>query len=208
MHPKISLIVPCWRRPMGTLQILFDIVNQTISDWEAIMISDGCPIINKLFESAALLEYKSKASKAGSELIFHSLDKHYGGYGYEAINRGIQLARGEFLAFAANDDRIAPNHFANYLYPTKFNDVDLIAFESVVHETEKRTPSLRLGGIGHSEILIRASLAKSLPPHTPEYGHDWSFIESALSATSKAVKDLRGIPTYVVCRLGHEPELE
>ena len=47
-----------------------------------------------------------------------------------------------------------------------------------------RQPELKLGGVGHSEIIVKTQIAKQFS-HSPEYGHDWEFIENIITSGAK-----------------------
>jgi len=203
---SLSLIIPCWKRPQSTRKLLLDVLNQTIDGWEALFVGDCCKDLNNLFDCPEIIEEIKKAENRGNSIKKFQLDRNYGGHGYAAINAGIQLAKNEFVIFAGNDDRIASNHFENYLYPVRDNNLDIVIFDSVIKGITKRVSAWAFCKVGHSEIIVRASIAKIVDPHTPDYGHDWIFIVNILKITNKAAKDLRGIVTYNVIRLAGDAE--
>jgi glycosyltransferase involved in cell wall biosynthesis len=206
MTPNLTLIVPCWKRPIGTKNLLMDVLRQTTNGWEALFIGDGCPDLDNTFNAPEVHIEISRAEARGNTIKKIQLDKNYGGSGYAAINLGIALAKNEFLIFAGNDDRISPNHFQNYLHPVLNNDLDLVLFDSIIKGIEKRISDLEFCKCGHSEIIVRSSIAKQVEPHGPVYGHDWIFITEILKKTEKIAKDTRSIATYNVMRLMNDPE--
>jgi len=52
--------------------------------------------------------------------------------------------------------------------------------------------------IGHSELIIKTEYAKKMPPHVPEYGHDWIFIDNMIKGGGKFAKAEGKQPTYYV----------
>jgi hypothetical protein len=57
--------------------------------------------------------------------------------------------------------------------------------------------------IGHSEIILKTSLAKQLPEHSAKYGHDWEFI----NAMAKQGKGEKSKSTNLSYRVMHVPNL-
>jgi hypothetical protein len=204
-RPMLTLVVPCWGRPLSTRRLLLDVVGQTVDRWEALFVGDCCPLLDRLFDEPIVNALISECEVRGNTIKKVQLDKNYGGFGYQAMNTGISLARGEFTIFAGNDDRLSPVHFQNYLYPVMKGDLDLVLFDSVIKGLGLRKSELKLGSVGHSEIIVRSSVAKRAPAHGPEYGHDWRFILDLMSLTGRSAKDLRGVATYNVTRLKDDP---
>ena len=66
-----------------------------------------------------------------------------------------------------------------------------------------RIPKLQESGMGHSEIVIKTSLAKQLQPHNARYGHDWDFIKEMITL-GKGARSLSVKHTY---RVMHVPAL-
>lgn len=211
-QPRLSLIIPVFGRPQGTRNLIMDVTNQTIDGWEVILVSDACPHFETVIERADVRTSVASAMARGNRITIHRFRERQGGYGHAGINWGIHHAAGEYLTFAGNDDRLSPYHFENYLRPVTLDpDVDLCFFYSLVTTPSAlhvRTPIIRVGRVGHSEMLVRATLARSVTEHHAAYGHDWTFIKEARRLAGKVLVDDSGIPTYVVRRLGRDPERE
>lgn len=60
-----------------------------------------------------------------------------------------------------------------------------------------RVSRLAPSQIGHSEIIVRTSLAKKARPHEPKYGHDWNFIYDIIH-NGKGTKSTSTETTYHV----------
>ena len=59
---------------------------------------------------------------------------------------------------------------------------------------------MRLGGIGHCDIIVKTSTAKAAPAHNDSYQHDWDFINYITeNGNYKKANDVNA--TYHVMRL-------
>ena len=91
---KVSVIVPIYNAGKNLIRCLDTLVNQTLRDIEIILVLD-CPT------DGSDLIAKNYASKDDRIIILeneHNL--HIG----ESRNRGIEIARGEYLHFSDHDD--------------------------------------------------------------------------------------------------------
>jgi glycosyltransferase involved in cell wall biosynthesis len=198
----ITISVPCYLRPKRTRRIIENILNQTINNWEAYVIGDGCPEFKKLIESGEMENYQTIANKNGNKLIAHNLDKNYGGFGYQATNYAIENCNGEFFIFAGNDDRILNNHFEHYLSEIKNTEFDLVYYTTFIEPLNQiRNPKLQINNIGHSEIIIRTSILKGMK-QKPIYTADWELISEITNKTDKIKKAVSTTQTYIVTHIG------
>jgi len=101
-RPKISVIV----RTFNRLEFLRNALNclkaQEFKDFETIVVNDGGP---------ELVEQVCKESGLPGLRYFRFA---HGGPA-AGLNRGLEMARGEFIAFYDDDDVIYPNHLAGLL---------------------------------------------------------------------------------------------
>ena len=92
--PKVSVIIPTYNSDATISRALRSVLNQTLSDFEVIVIDDGS--IDKTIE--ILRDYELQDQRVRVFLV----DKN-GGPG-PARNIGIQHSRGELIAFLDSDD--------------------------------------------------------------------------------------------------------
>lgn len=97
-HPKVSVIVPVYNVEKYVSECLDSILNQTLRDIEIIALNDGSTdgslgILNKYAEQDLRIRVYSHENR---------------GLG-PTRNRGITLARGDYLAFVDSDDTIEPD---------------------------------------------------------------------------------------------------
>jgi len=96
--PKISILLPCFDAAPFLKERIDSILAQTFSDWEAIVLDsysdDGSW---ECFLSIASTDSRFRLYQIPREGV------------YPALNRGIQLATGEFLHVATCDDTMVPD---------------------------------------------------------------------------------------------------
>ena len=95
--PKISILLPCLNARPFLNERIESILTQTFSDWEAIVLdsysTDGSW---EFFTSIASTDPRFRLYQVPQDGL------------YTALNRGMELARGEFLHIATCDDTMAP----------------------------------------------------------------------------------------------------
>lgn len=203
---RITISVPCFGRPQRTRRIIDAICQQDINGWEALIIGDGCPDMQKLIDSEEYRLVQEYTTMEGNSLIIENNKDNMGGCGYAITNANIQRAKGKYFCFAANDDVIERNHFRNYLSLVEADpDLDMAFYPSWVTGWG-RTPILQYGHVGHSEMIVRTELAKKMPPHSPEYGHDWEFIRNCIEAGASHKIGHNHPQTYKVMSLPNRRE--
>jgi len=104
---KVSVIVPVYNVEKYLRQCLDSLVNQTINDFEIIVVNDGSTDASQ----SIIDEYKA----AYPDLI-HAYIKQNGGLS-DARNYGVKRARGEYVGFVDSDDYAELNMFEE-LYNT------------------------------------------------------------------------------------------
>ena len=197
---RLTLSIASFGRPERTRRAIRAVCAQDCDGWEALIIGDGCPVMQEIIDSKEFQTEQERMESRGNRLILENLERNYGGCGYEIINRNIQRATGAYFNLAANDDVLLPNHFSNYLsFVESRPDLDFAYFNSRLDFCNGiRESWLAYGAIGHSEIIVKTELAKRMPPHSPEYGHDWHFIDNLMKSGAKSEKAIHHPPTYCV----------
>ncbi len=208
----LTLVVPIYGRPQGTRNLIMDATNQSFDGWELILVSDACPHFEGVITRSDVRASIESAMARGNRVVVHRFAENQGGFGYAGLNYGIEHARGKYLIFAGNDDRLSPFHFENYLRPMMIDStLDVCFFPSLVASPSAmhiRQPKIEANHVGHSEMIVRTELARQVQGHDPAYGHDWTFIENLLLAAQKVSIDDVGMPTYVVQHLSIDEERE
>lgn len=175
---KISIITVCLNAQDTIEDTFLSILNQTYKNTELIVIDGGSTdgtleIIDK---------YKEKISSFISEP-----DNGI----YDAMNKGIALATGDFIFFLnANDvfynelvlEKVATNLIKNPEAKFLFGDVDYISKDKqsskiLTFENIKNDYSLILDNICHQSIFYHKSLFEQLGLYSEEFNiyADWDF---------------------------------
>jgi CDP-glycerol glycerophosphotransferase len=155
--PQISVVVPFYNNEDLLGDCLQSIAAQTFADLEVIMIDDGSS------DGSAQIAQQREAA----DPRFRLFRVENGGPGY-ARNRGIEHARGEFLAFVDADDMV-PSHAYEKLHDTLLSSGSDFASGNV----------LRIGpaGVNQSALHARAIKGRRIGTHiskTPQLFYDVS----------------------------------
>jgi len=113
LNPKISIIIPAYNSAETIRRTVDSVLAQTFQDFELIVIDDG----SKDNTCEVLQSYKDKRLR-----IYHQ--KNQG----PALtrNRGIELARGEYLMFIDSDDYIESGYLEMYYREAIVKKADLV----------------------------------------------------------------------------------
>lgn len=116
MQPKVSVIIPTFNGGAFMKPCLESLRNQTLQDIEFILILD-CPTdgSDKVAEEFAAID--SRFVVLSNE---HNL--HIGC----SRNRGMKVARGEYIGFCDNDDYCSPTMFEKLYVKAKEIDADIV----------------------------------------------------------------------------------
>ena len=139
MIPKVSVVIPCYNMEKYLRKCMDSVVNQTLRDIQIICINDGSTD-NTL---AILQEY------AGKDDRIQIVDKENTGYG-SSVNRGFDLAEGEYLGIVESDDFAEPHMFETLYRAAKAEDADVVKagyYQYATHPEEKNVPT-------HSPVRI------------------------------------------------------
>ena len=100
--PQVSVVIPAYNCAAYVGQACDSVLSQTYTDWEIIVVDDG--------------------SKDDTRLVLDKYGDRRVRYVYQenqgvslARNHGIQLARGEFVAFLDADDFFLPDKLASQI---------------------------------------------------------------------------------------------
>ncbi len=119
MRKIISYIIPFYNGQDSILTCIDSILSVELkeSEYEIIVVDDCSPVSAK----SVLVEYTTKYNNI--QVIRHTINKRQGG----AKNTGIQLAKGEYIAFADQDDFINTQEAIKALLFAIDNKVDMLA---------------------------------------------------------------------------------
>lgn len=116
---KISVIMPVYNSSKHLDKCISSVINQTFTDWELIMIDDG-----STDKSLEILEkYRTNNKKLR---IVSGVNCGCGG----ALNKGLNLAEGEFIAFVDGDDYMMPTMLQTLYENMITSDSDIVRCSS------------------------------------------------------------------------------
>ncbi|MDI6034171.1 glycosyltransferase family 2 protein [Flavobacterium sp. LB2P84] len=176
--PKLSIITINYNNLEGLKRTLESVVNQTLQEFEYIVIDGG-----STDGSLAYIE----SQNANIDYWISEPDTGI----YNAMNKGIVKANGEYLLFLNSGDHFYNNEVLeeSSLY---FNSHDLICFDvhmikngnsrTVKHPDKLRFSDFYLNGLNHQSVLIRKELFETvgLYDENLKIVSDWKFFILAL----------------------------
>lgn len=182
--PHLSIITPASRGAKTLSQLLRDMRNQTLRNWEHILVYDGNPPDD-------VIDLIQK--EGGSQTIFVNIEKDMGDMriapGTKPRNYGVKIATGTYVAFADDDDRYKDTWAENLLSgcsPTSISVVQMSCSENRMYKNgdPNRTvliPEVGMPGfpicchVGTPCFAVPRKWALESPwQHEPE--HDYRFI--------------------------------
>ena len=120
---KVSIVLPIYNVEKYLPKCLNCLINQTLKDIEIICVND-----ESTDNSLQILEnYAKKNSR------IKIINQPNAGPGV-ARNKGIDAAKGEFLAFCDPDDWVDENAYENLYDTAKANEADVVEYAVAVHE--------------------------------------------------------------------------
>lgn len=120
MNPTLSVIIPVYRVENYLERCVKSVLNQDYRDLEVILVEDGSPDrCPQICDELANIDERIT--------VIHKLN---GGLS-SARNKGIELARGEYLAFLDSDDQWAEGKLKPLMEQFVTSDVDMLVYDSI-----------------------------------------------------------------------------
>ncbi len=147
--PCLSIIVPVYKVEPYLAKCIESIISQTFQDWELILIDDGSPdACPAICDSYAVQDARIRAI-------------HQPNAGVSAArNRGLELARGGYIAFVDSDDYLAPNCYSRVFEAMAGAGAEMgifgFLYEYADGRTEFRSAEGGVRSMGHRELVSRA----------------------------------------------------
>lgn len=110
---KVSIIIPVYNGERYVSEAIDSVLNQTYKDFEIIVIDDGSKddTLNILMRYVEKIKWKTQENKGQAS----------------AINKGIKMAKGKYIAYLDADDVCLPERFENQVkYLDEHPDVGLV----------------------------------------------------------------------------------
>lgn len=139
---KVSIIIPVYNVEKYLRECLDSVVNQTIKEIEIIIVNDG-----STDSSPAICdEYAKNDSRI---TVIHKSNSGYGA----SMNRGLQLANGEYIGIVESDDFAELNMFEKLYNTAKENNLDIARcnffFYNSLENINKKSDS---SWVDHNEV--------------------------------------------------------
>src|SRR4030042_3726603 len=125
-HPKVSVVIPAYNHEKYVGEAIQSVLDQTFQDFELIIINDGSTNNTE----AEILKFKD------DRIRYYSQEKR----GLSAtLNRGIELAKGEYFNFLPSDDAFLPEKLATQLKAfEESRDIGIVFSYQIVIDGEGR----------------------------------------------------------------------
>ncbi|HRH35188.1 MAG TPA: glycosyltransferase family 2 protein [Catalimonadaceae bacterium] len=159
-NPLVSVITVTFNAQLHLAQALDSILNQTYSNVELILIDGGSTdqTLNIIKERDHLIDFWQSEPDAGI---------------YDAMNKGLKLARGRWIAFKNADDWFLPDAIQKFVDCSKNQPGDVYCGHSLSIIQEEPlvtapffTNANRIGqipGIDHRSCFVRTAMHKLIP---------------------------------------------
>lgn len=115
--PNVSIIVPVYNASKTLAMTLGNLVHQTLSDYELILVNDASTDDSL----SILLDAEAQFS---DRILVVNLEENHGPGG--ARNIGLSYARGEYIGFCDSDDIVSTQMYEKLYEKAKEGDYDLV----------------------------------------------------------------------------------
>ena len=182
---KLSVIVPVYKAEPFLNACVDSLLAQTQPDMEIILVDDGSPDRS----GAIMADY---AARFPARVRTLTLDN--GGQG-RARNRGMELARGDYLGFVDSDDLVVPEMFETLVRTADETGADIVDCGIEAFYADGRTEALRTwregkpiaaAGSACNKLFRRAFVGETRFPEGRKY-EDFGFTAALLLRAEKTV---------------------
>jgi teichuronic acid biosynthesis glycosyltransferase TuaG len=135
--PLVSVIMPTYNHADFLKKSLSSVLNQTFSDWEAIVVNN--------FSTDNTIEIIESFSDPRIKLINYNNN----GAIASSRNQGIIKARGTYIAFLDSDDSWYPHKLEASLKHFQKTDLDLVCNSELLVENDTPIATWHHGPLGH-----------------------------------------------------------
>ena len=204
---KLSVIVPVYRAENYLAECVDSLLGQTLRDLEIILVNDGSPDGSGEIMARYEAAYPDK---------IRTLTLENGGQG-RARNRGLELARGEYLGYVDSDDYVLPEMYQTLCEAADRQGADIVDCCIEAFYEDGRTELLRTwrdertiaaAGSACNKLFRRAALGELRFPEGLKY-EDFEYSAKALMRSRKTVHLDKALYRY---RIGqpstmHNPDI-
>ena len=182
---KLSVIVPVYKAEAFLNECVDSLLGQTLRDMEIILVDDGSPDGS----GAIMADYAARFPERVRTLTLSN-----GGQG-RARNRGMDLARGEYLGFVDSDDYVVPEMYETLVRAAEAGGADIVDCSIEAFTPDGRTELLRTwregkpvaaAGSACNKLFRRAFVGETRFPEGLKY-EDFGFTAELLLRSEKTV---------------------
>lgn len=141
MNPKISIIVPVYNTEKYLSKSINSLINQTLKDIEIILVNDGSTDGSRNICE----EFERKDNR------IKLINKENGGQG-SARNRGLEVAKGDYIAFIDSDDYINPEMYEKMYNSIKKYNCDVVVCQVNMVDEDGNILSSKINKSKHGNI--------------------------------------------------------
>lgn len=141
---KVSIIIPIYNTEKYVSQCLESVLNQTLRDIEIICINDGS-------RDNSLRILQNYAQQDNRIVV---VDIKNSGAGI-ARNKGLEIAKGEYIGFIDSDDWVSENYFEELYTLTKANNADMSATSKAVLWYSEDKADYKYLGFNENETVCK-----------------------------------------------------
>ena len=125
--PRVSIIIPAYKMETFLSECINSVLNQTLKDIEIIIVDEG-----DLDECRAIIDFYEKQDSR-----IKTIHEHNGGYG-ASVNKGINLATGEYIGIVEADDFVDEKMFENLYNLATKHTADIVKSDFYNYTTENK----------------------------------------------------------------------
>ena len=145
METLVSFVIPAYNCEKSIIRTLDCIKEQTISDYEILVINDG--------STDNTLKTVNDYSLCHQEIKMIVLSQNNAGPGM-ARDKGIQNANGEYILFVDSDDEIPDNYAQKLVDGIHDSDFCYGGYEIIDHSTKKKVLPNKTGNRSAESVLL------------------------------------------------------
>ncbi|MBR6412138.1 MAG: glycosyltransferase family 2 protein [Alphaproteobacteria bacterium] len=159
--PKVSVIIPVYNVEKYLRECLDSVVNQTLKEIEIILIDDG--------STDSSLDICREYAEKDSRIQVYTQENRGAG---AARNRGIRIAKGEYVAFIDADDFYFSKNSLLTLYSfARLKKVDICGGEFLNYNDVSQKMYQNFGYINNSGYLFKKDQLISFIDYQFDYGY-------------------------------------
>jgi len=201
---KFSIVLPSYlgqykgaakNRPEKLARAIKSALSQTHTDFELIIIADGCVLTGEVVKQ--FTDSRIKLIEIEKQELWSGVVR----------NTGIEAATGDYIVYLDSDDMLGTNHLEIISKGIEANPVaqwyffnDLIPIDEMFTE---RYCAISIGGCGTSNLAHPKEPCRWLK--NDGYAHDWNFIKE-LRNWSKKYTHI-GCGEYLVCHIPNQIDI-